>query len=179
MNKKSKIKHNRIDNLRKHNFPAGLDKISFPSMESCEGATGIPKSLQQLAKTRGCLGFRASRVYLLDLVVWIFRESNKDTTVDWSKMSKEFDAKLKQVELFKAINKVRDVEEMESCIRDMAAIYFGAIRQWKLEFPRDFEMRSKDFIKQSVDRKHRELITRIKAHIETKIQANKSEDPKQ
>lgn len=47
---------------------------TYPSMQACEAATGVPKSVQQQAKRDGCGAFDAgNRVHLEALLRWLFR----------------------------------------------------------------------------------------------------------
>lgn len=143
-----------------------LDTLSFASMESCEGATGITKTLQQLAKQKGCTAFRGPRVYLLDLVRWIFREAATGNVADWGKMNIELDAKLKQVKLDTELRILVSKDEVERFTQDFAAICFGALKRLKLEAPRDFEMRSKSYIKTAFEEKYLQILTAANAQLE-------------
>jgi hypothetical protein len=134
-----------------------LEKISYPSMESCEGATGITKTLQQMAKQKGCAAFRGPRIYLLDLVRWIFREAATGNVADWGKLNTELDAKLKQVELDTELRNLITRDEAQRCAQDLAAICFGAVKRLEMECPRDFEMRHRDFIKKAMADKRRNI----------------------
>jgi hypothetical protein len=130
-----------------------LDTVSFPSMESCEGTTGITKTLQQMAKTNGCAAFRGPRVYLLDLVKWIFREAASGNVADWGKMNVELDAKLKQVKLDTELRELIRLDESAECLQRLAEIFWGGLRRMEMENPRDFEMRPRDYIKKHTKEK--------------------------
>jgi hypothetical protein len=150
---------------------ANLDKISFPSMEACEATTGITKSLQQLAKTSGCPGFRDTRVYLLDLVKWIFKEAAAGHVADWGKMNVELDAKLKQVKLDTELRELIRLDESADCLQRLAEIFWGGLRRMEMENPRDFEMRPRDYIKKHT----REKTTTIRTQIENELKKLKLE----
>jgi hypothetical protein len=134
-----------------------LEHISYPSMESCEGTTGITKTLQQMAKQKGCAAFRGPRVYLLDLVRWIFKAAATGDVADWGKMNTELDAKLKQVKLDTELRNLITREEAQQCAQDLAAVCFGAIKRLEMECPRDFEMRPREFIKKAMADKRRNI----------------------
>jgi hypothetical protein len=134
-----------------------VEHISYASMESCEGETGITKTLQQMAKQKGCAAFRGPRVYLLDLVRWIFKEAATGNVADWGKLNTELDAKLKQVELDTELRNLITRDEAQRCAQDFAAICFGAIKRLEMECPRDFEMRHRDFIKKAMADKRRNI----------------------
>lgn len=149
-----------------------LDTISFQTMESCEGATGISKSLQQLAKSKGCAAFRGPRVYLMDLVKWIFKEGAAGNVVDWGKLNNELDAKLKWVELEASTGvegrpgKLLDRAQVEAFTSEFAAICFGAMKRWKMEIPRDYEMRDKAYIKTGLEKIYSQAIAQANAALE-------------
>jgi hypothetical protein len=126
---------------------ARLDKITFPSMDNLEAATGISKGLQQTAKKAGCLAFRDTRIYLLDLVRWIFKEAAGGHTADWGKLNEELDAKLKQVKLDGELRAVIQTTEAQECLQNFAAIVFNGFRRLEMETPRDLEMRDRAYIK--------------------------------
>jgi len=162
----------RREHLARQAATPRLEDISFPSMESCEGATGITRTIQSLAKSHGCTAFRGSRVYLLPLIQWIFREAAAGQVADWGKMNEELDAKLKWCELESQIGvegrpgKLVKREDVEAHLRDLTALFFGALKRLKLEIPRDFEMRPKDYIKSHMDEKHRQLLSQLTHHLE-------------
>jgi hypothetical protein len=143
-----------------------VEHISYPSMESCEGATGITKTLQQMAKAKGCGAFRGPRVFLMDLVRWIFKEAATGNVADWGKLNTELDAKLKQVELDTQLRHLITREEAQQCAQDFAAICFGAVKRLEMECPRDFEMRHRDFIKKSMASKRRAIFDQATAELE-------------
>jgi hypothetical protein len=161
--------------LREHqaasNATPRLDTVSFASMESCEGTTGITKTLQQLAKTSGCPAFRGPRVYLLDLVKWIFKEAAAGHVADWGKMNVELDAKLKQVKLDTELRELIRLDESADCLQRLAEIFWGGLRRMEMENPRDFEMRPRDYIKKHT----REKTTAIRTQIENELKKLKIE----
>jgi hypothetical protein len=144
-----------------------LEHISYPSMESCEGATGITKTLQQMAKQKGCAAFRsAPRVFLLELVRWIFKEAAAGNVADWGKLKTELDAKLKQVKLDTELRNLITREEAQICAQEFAAVCFGAIKRLEMECPRDFEMRSRDYIKREMANKRRDVFNQARAQLQ-------------
>ena len=136
-------------------------------MDACEGATGITKTLQQLAKGKGCSAFRGSRVYLLDLIRWIFKEAATGNVQDWAKLNTELDAKLKQVELDTELRNLVVRSEVEAYMQEFSAICFGGLKRLKLECPRDFEMRSKSYIKSAMEKKFKQITSAAKASLES------------
>lgn len=156
--------------LREHQAAAGttprLDAVSFPSMESCEGTTGITKTLQQMAKTNGCAAFRGPRVYLLDLVKWIFCEAARGHAVDWGKLGVELDTKLKQVKLDTELRALIKMEESSACLQRLAELFWGGLRRMEMENPRDFEMRPRNDIKKLTKEKTHAIKTQIQNELQ-------------
>jgi len=109
-----------------------VEHISFSSMESLEGATGIAKTLQQMAKQKGCAAFRSPpNVFLMELVRWIFKEAAAGNVADWGKLNTELDAKLKQVKLETELRNLISRDEAQECMKEFAAVCFSAINVWK------------------------------------------------
>jgi hypothetical protein len=142
-----------------------LDKITFPSMDNLEAATGISKGLQQTAKKAGCLAFRDTRVYLLDLIRWIFKEAASGSTADWGKLNEELDAKLKQVKLDGELRAVIQTTEAQECLQNFSAIVFNGLRRLEMETPRDLEMRDRAYIKAEMKAK----VKTIKEQAQTEL----------
>lgn len=143
-----------------------LDTISFASMESCEGTTGITKTLQQMAKANGSAAFRGPRVYLLDLIKWIFREAAGGHAVDWGKLGVELDTKLKQVKLDTELRALIKMEESATCLARLAELFWGGLRRMEMENPRDFEMRPRNHIKKLTKEKTHAIKTQIQNELQ-------------
>ncbi len=148
-----------------------LESLYCDTMEQCAAMTGIPKSLQQLAKSQGSPAFKGARVYPLELMKWLFAQSG--TAVDWRGMNPELDAKLKWVELQQDMGRLVERTEVESLMAAWSAVFFGALKR------RDFEMRDKTFIKGAMEDKVRTVTASIEAQLEKfRTDAPKLEQPK-
>ena len=144
-----------------------IDGIQFPSMEACEGATGITKTLQQLAKTNGCSAFRSPpRVYLIDLIKWIFINAATGQIADWGKLGIELDTKLKQVKLDTELRELIKLSEAGDSLQKFAAIVFNGVKRLEMESPRDFEMRPRDYIKKVFAVKRRTIFDQAKNELQ-------------
>jgi hypothetical protein len=63
----------------------------YDSIDQCSAATGIPRGAIKLAKRKGCKAFKSNRIYLCDLLPWLF--SNDGAAVPWSDVFQEWRAK--------------------------------------------------------------------------------------
>ena len=152
-----------------------LDKISLPSMEACEATTGINRTLQKMAKDNGCLAFRDTRVYLLELVRWIFKEAAAGHAADWGKLNEELDAKLKQVKLDGELRNVIQKTEAQECLQNFSAIVFNGYRRLEMESPRDLEMRSRAYIKAEMKLKIKAIKEQAKVELQKLVDASNLE----
>jgi hypothetical protein len=74
----------------------------FDSMRAVYGATGIPIHIQKRAKAAGCNAFRGGRVYLADLLRWIFEtDADDDTSIDWDRRWRKARAQIEELNLSK------------------------------------------------------------------------------
>ena len=68
-------------------------------MESCAGATGIPKTVLQVAKRAGCPAFVGCRVALADLLKWGPLWSNDgEANMDWRRQGEKWRSLRAEVE---------------------------------------------------------------------------------
>lgn len=161
-----------IESLREVESPKTERKLPdikqwYPSMSSLEGATGIPRSMQQAAKDDGCEAFHASgRVNVGALIRWIFKKGVHSETIDWGDLNEELDAKLKQVKLDTLVRELISLEEAQQCIQDLMTVCMGAVKRVVIEFPKTLEMRSAAEIKIQCDEIYRDTLRRATAEIE-------------
>ena len=72
---------------------------TYPSMQACEAATGIPKATQQQAKRDGCDAFdQANRVSLEKLLRWFFKRDGEEGA-NWPDRLKRAQALMAELEL--------------------------------------------------------------------------------
>lgn len=115
---------------RRETAKSGAITDSFDSMKSMAGALGIPLSILQLSKQKGCPAFRGSRVYWKDWIKWYFN-GNDAVVVDWDAKQKELDYRDRLVDHEEKIGKLAPVEEVLKMIRDVMI----PIRQAWLSLP--------------------------------------------
>lgn len=102
----------------------------FDSIKAMAGAMGIPMTLIQVAKQKGCPAFRGSRVYWKEWIKWYFN-GNDAVVVDWDAKQKELDYRDRLVDHEEKIGKLAPVEEVLKMIRDVMI----PIRQAWLSLP--------------------------------------------
>ena len=103
-------------------------------MESCEGATGLPKESQRWAKTEGCLAFRQGRVYLMDLLRWIFKATGEGR-VNWRGVLIETRAKIAQIELDTTRGNLIARTTALQVLQSLLAIHFEGYERLAQELP--------------------------------------------
>jgi hypothetical protein len=107
---------------KKRNTPSGLPRLAqskrgqkslpvYDSMQSCEGATGIPRAILQQAKREGCDAFDShSRVDLAKLLRYWFARG--EGNVDWALRQKRADALKAERELAKMEGALVSIDEV-------------------------------------------------------------------
>jgi hypothetical protein len=100
----------------------------YPSMKAASGATGIPVPVLRQAKGRGCHGFRHNRVYLRDVLEWLFSQGD-DADIDWGQELKKAQAQREKIRLAKDRQEVVDRGEVSDAIRAGMARLFGVLRK--------------------------------------------------
>jgi len=160
--------------LRRANHKASLaaaesqfDKITFPSMESCEARTGIPKSFLQTAKENGCDAFEGSRVRVARLVRWIFTRGAEGEVTNWQHHADKFKALNEEVKYRESIGELKPNAEIQLLLQEASAIWFTALKRLRLEAPREFEMRPKAWIKRAIEEKLDAAEAQTKAKLES------------
>lgn len=68
-----------------------VDLPIYDSISSCSASTGIPVAVLKQAKRSGCKAFKSTRVYLGELLPWIFSRETDDA-VNWGERHKKFQA---------------------------------------------------------------------------------------
>lgn len=144
-----------------------FDKITFPSMESCEARTGIPKSFLQTAKENGCDAFEGSRVRVARLVRWIFTRSAEGEITNWQHHADKFKALNEEVKYRESIGELKPNAEIQLLLQEASAIWFTALKRLRLEAPREFEMRPKAWIKRAIEEKLDAAEAQTKAKLES------------
>ena len=144
----------------------GLAAVSFDSMESCESATGIPKSFQQTAKSNGCPAFRGSRVYLADLLKWTFSQGGDgEAMTDWNAHYEKFKALNEEADHRERMRELVTFSEFQTFTQNFSALCFNALKRWRSECPRELEQRDRAFIKKALDEKYETTVTQFDAEL--------------
>lgn len=127
----------RVENAGSVGRPRTHDLPVYDSMERCTAATGIPRSLMQLARKSGCDAFTAnSRVVLEKLLRWIFSEERDESGVDWSQRLAEYKARREKIKLDKESLLISDRPTIErGAARIMAHIFDTLERMFCYELP--------------------------------------------
>lgn len=71
----------------------------YDSMHSCSAATNIPLTVLKRLKKSGCPAFRATRVYLGELLQWLFNQGEDSEGGNWAEALLEAKAKRERLKL--------------------------------------------------------------------------------
>lgn len=103
---------------------------TFDSMAACEGATGIPKAVQQQAKRDGCDSFDShGRVNLEKLLRWLFA---RDQGANWADRLKRAQALKAETELAVLQGGVVEIEKVHESV-DRCCAKAAAVLTQKFE----------------------------------------------
>ena len=105
-------------------------------MAMCASATGIPISALKMAKKAGCVAFRHGRVDLGEFLKWFFAQAGDEETRDWTKESKKWEAKLRQIKVAEAEQSVIEFAEVRQFLNKLVGgLFFGELDRLAQEFP--------------------------------------------
>lgn len=102
-------------------------------MEQCEGATGLSKSVQMQAKGQGCSAFSESRVYLIPLLRFIFRDKNG--RIDWKERYRKFTALTAEAEYKELTGELIRKAEAWEALQILMVIHFESYDRAVQELP--------------------------------------------
>jgi hypothetical protein len=113
----------------------------------------MPLSLIKALREAGCPAFDAAhRVQLGVLLKFFFetygdeKERPPDGLATWREALNRSQTKRSDVQLALECDRLVSKDEVQRLIQKFSSICFGGIKRLKIEAPRDFEMRSKDYI---------------------------------
>lgn len=70
----------------------------YDSIAACSAHSGIPKHILSKAKHSGCNGFRAGRIYLAEILNFLFADTGGDS-IDWDRRFKKARAEQAEFDL--------------------------------------------------------------------------------
>lgn len=99
----------------------------YDSMGSCAAATGIPLGLLKRAKKGGCPAFRTNRVYLADLLPWLFAQGDDAAVGNWQEMLTEFKARRERLRYERDKGNAVDRDLVRSAVQRGVSAVFGSL----------------------------------------------------
>ena len=139
--------------------------------------TGLPAGFLSGASASGCAAFRHGRIYALDLFKWIASDGGEEELKNWDGINKEMEAKLKMIKVGVEQRDLIGKAEVAECLQTFSGIVFGAMKRMTLEFPRNLEMRPKNYIKQAMAGQYDEVLKRANGELEKLQQIEKKKQP--
>jgi len=113
-----------------------LELPIFDSIAACSNVTGIPVTAIRWAKRNGCPAFRSSRVYLGELLPWLFGRKDAGETGKWQDALIEAKAKRERIRLDRDEGRVVDRDFVKAGIQKGVAVLFSALdRHFLNELP--------------------------------------------
>ena len=113
-----------------------LELPIFDSIAACSNVTGIPVTAIRWAKRNGCPAFRSSRVYLGELLPWLFGRKDAGETGKWQDDLIEAKAKRERIRLDRDEGRVIDRDFVRIGIQRGVAVLFGSLdRHFLNELP--------------------------------------------
>lgn len=100
----------------------------FDSIGSCAAATGIPVAILKEAKRSGCLAFKSTRVYLGELLPWIFSRETDDA-VNWGERHKKFQALRGELAYGREKEELADRSEIREAARAIRLVMSRELEQ--------------------------------------------------
>lgn len=149
----------------------------YDTMDQCSGATGIPKSMLQLASKEGCLFVRHGRVHLAEFLRWFFgprpQNSDGEENIDWDKRGKRAQALIREADLEEKRGTVVDFSLAKDFIEHVTrALFFGELERMEQEFPASLKGKNEVDIqvemKRQGDMVRKNLELALKTWIDTK-----------
>ena len=120
--------------MAKKDFP--LDSAIpavFDSMAQCASQTGIPIAVLKRAKRDGCDAFKSNRVYLRQLLRWVF---NKDEDRDWKSEYAKWHALREQIFHDRDAGLIIDFATIRYFLSEMIAGHlFGELERMRGQMP--------------------------------------------
>lgn len=100
----------------------------YDSMDACHAATSIPLATLKLAKRKGSSAFRSNRVYLEELLKWIFaQEGEEGDAIDWGNELTKEKAKREKIRRLKDEGKVVERDVVTTGLQGGVALLFSEL----------------------------------------------------
>lgn len=108
----------------------------YDSMNSCAASTGIPLALLKRSKKKGCPAFRATRVYLGELLPWLFAQGDDAAVGNWADALVEAKAKRERLKLDREKGEVISRDLVKSAVQTgVSAVFAGLDKRFVNELP--------------------------------------------
>lgn len=111
----------------------------YDSMETAQGATGIPKEAFKVAIREGAQIKHHGRIDLGEFLRWWFQRDSADgdeSTIDWKRRGERANALIDEIKLMRAQDSVGDWGMMERFLGYLVGVlFFGEIDRIVVEFP--------------------------------------------
>lgn len=122
--------------------PAGRPRTPVPglpiydSIASCASSVGIPVPVLRKAKKSGCPAFRSNRVYLGELLPWLFAQGEDAAVGNWADALVEAKAKRERLKLDREKGEVISRDLVKSAVQTgVAAVFSGLDKRFVNELP--------------------------------------------
>ncbi len=139
----------------------------YESIANCSAITGIPVATIRLAKKNGCTGFRGSRVYLLELLRWIFSQEPSEDGIDWGQALKKAQTKREEIKLENERKKTILKTDVHAVISAATSKLFGTLdRQDNAELPSALHGLDKIAIQRELLSAHEKLVKEFLAALD-------------
>jgi hypothetical protein len=138
----------------------------YDSMKACSAATGIPLSVLENAKARGCPAFRSNRVDLALLLPLLFEKGDPTQNAKWADMREEYQAKREKIRHDKEAKLTADKNDVIFGLGKIEAEFFNQLERAQQELPATL----KGCDEPTVFKKFGERIVEIKSELTLKFQ---------
>ena len=128
-----------------------IENFSFSSMAQAAGTTGVSMPMLQLAKSKGCVAFRQSRIYLLPLVRFLFAQDREDLT-DWKARGQKFTALLAEASYLKTTGEVISKTVALECLEAILSVHFTGYERALQELPGQLAGRTAGEIRETLSK---------------------------
>jgi len=137
---------------------------SYDSMNSCSAATGIPLMVLKRSKKAGCHAFRSTRVYLGELLPWLFAQGEDAAVGNWADALVEAKAKRERLKLEREKGEVIGRDLVKSAVQTgVAAVFSGLDKRFVNELPPVLkgleELAIRDRVRGAIERLKADLMT--------------------
>ena len=149
--------------------PVGRPRMPAPglpiydSIAACANAVGIPVPVLRKAKKSGCPAFRSNKVYLGELLPWLFAQGEDSAVGNWADALVEAKAKRERLKLEREKGEVIGRDLVKSAVQTgVAAVFAGLDKRFVNELPPVLkgldELAIRDRVRASIERLKADLM---------------------